>query len=357
MRSKSSTQMGLADISQILFITAVIIAIAIVAKAILIPLVFAIILSLVTLPFVKKLESWRIPRIVSVITVVFICTVMALGFAAFMAYEMQNFLSDIPNLKSYFSQAADNLMQQVRELLNMTPKEQEELIENNKSNIMAPAGEVFKTALSTTYEALFTIALIPIYMVFLMYYRDKWKHFLVSVFEQYTKTEKVESAVSEVMTVSRQYIKGVLLVVLILAVLNSIGLLLLGIKYAIIIGIFSATMNIIPYLGNVVGCAIPTAIALATKDSMWYPMGVVVMYVIIQVIEGNLITPNIVGSQVNVNPFIAVIALFVGGLIWGIAGIILAIPVTAILRVIFSHSRTFKPLGILLSEERGEKGT
>lgn len=354
MSTKKSTQLGLADISRLLFIAGVIIAIAIVARAILVPLVFAIILSLVALPVVKKLEGWEIPRIVSVITVVFVGTLLGLGFAGFMTYEMQSFITDIPNLKTYFSNAADSLMQQLRELLNITPQEQEEIIEKNSEKIMAPAGQVFKTALSTTYEALFTITLIPIYMVFLMFYRDKWKHFLISSFEQYTKTEKVESAISEVMTVSRQYIKGVLIVVGILAVLNSIGLLLLGIKYAIIIGIFSATMNIIPYLGNVVGCAIPVAIALATKDSMWYPIGVVAMYITIQVIEGNLITPNVVGSQVNVNPFIAVIALFIGGLIWGIAGIILAIPITAILRVIFTHSKTFKPLGILLSEERGK---
>lgn len=356
MSTKSSTQLGLADISRILFITGVIIVVAIVARAILIPLVFAIILSLVTLPVVKKLEDWKIPRIVSVIISVLVLTLFAIGFAAFMTYEMQSFLTDMPELKSYFSQATDNFMRDVRDLLNISQQKQEELIENNTSNIMTPISKVFQFALTTTYEAVFTTVLIPIYMVFLMYYRDKWKSFLISSFEQYTKTEKVENAISEVMTVSRQYIKGVLLVVLILAVLNSIGLLLLGIKYAIIIGIFSATMNIIPYLGNIVGCAIPVAIALATKDSMWYPAGVIAMYITIQVIEGNLITPNIVGSQVNVNPFIAVIALFVGGLIWGIAGIILAIPVTAILRVIFSHSKTFKPLGILLSEEHNGDG-
>lgn len=351
MSSKQSYALSLADISRLLFIVAIAIAVAIVARTLLVPIVFAIILSLVVLPICKKLESWKIPRILSVMAVVITTTILVLGFAVFVTYEVQGFLKDMPELKSYFKQAADNAMVNVRDFLNISQNEQEKLIEDNSSSIMAPVGKVFQVVLTSTYEAIFTMVLIPIYMVFLLYYRNKWKNFIIRSFQQYTKTERVKEVLGEVMNVSRQYIKGVLLVVLILAVLNSVGLLLFGIKYALIIGVLSACLNIIPYLGNVVGCAIPMAIALATKDSYWYPLGVGMMYVGIQLVEGNIITPNIVGSQVNINPFIAVIALFVGGLIWGIAGIILAIPLTAIIRVILSYSKTFEPIGILLSDE------
>lgn len=354
MSEKNTPQMGLADISRMLFITAIILTVAILARAIWVPLAFAILLSLMVLPLCNKLESWKVPRIIAVLLVVITITLLVLGFGAFMTYEMQSFLRDMPELKNYFSDAADNLMSKVRELLNISQREQEKLVEENSSSIMTPISKAFGFALATTYEAVFTTFLIPVYMVFVLYYRNKWKNFLVRTFKQYTKTDKVVSAISEVVKVSRQYIKGLLFVILIIAVMNSLGLWLLGIKYALLIGVFSAMLNIIPYLGNVVGCAIPMAIALATKESAWYALGVLGMYVFVQFIEGNFITPRVVGSQVNINPFIAVIALFTGGIIWGIAGVILAIPLTAIMRVIFMHSKTLKPIGILLSGDEVE---
>jgi predicted PurR-regulated permease PerM len=144
------------------------------------------------------------------------------------------------------------------------------------------------------------------------------------------------------------YIVGLLIVITIIAVLNIVGLLALGIKYAVFLGILSAALTVIPYIGIIIGAALPVLVALITKDSLLYPLGVMAIFAFVQFLEGNFITPNIIGSKVNVNPLAAIVALIIGGKIWGIIGMIMAIPMCGILKIMFSHYPRLKPYAILL---------
>jgi predicted PurR-regulated permease PerM len=133
----------------------------------------------------------------------------------------------------------------------------------------------------------------------------------------------------------------------IIAVLNSAGLLLLGIDYAIILGITGAILNIIPYIGGIIAIALPMIIAFVTKDSLTSSLLVFIVYIFIQFIDNHYIIPKIVASRVKINPLISVIVVLIGGAVWGIAGMFLAIPLTAILKVIFDHIESLKPWGFL----------
>ncbi|MEX2379925.1 MAG: AI-2E family transporter, partial [Vicingaceae bacterium] len=145
-----------------------------------------------------------------------------------------------------------------------------------------------------------------------------------------------------------RYIIGLLIVISIIAVLNTVGLLALGIKYAVFMGILSAALTVIPYIGIFIGALLPVVVALITKDSLFYPLAVIAIFGFVQFLEGNFITPNIIGSKVNVNPMAAIVALIIGAKIWGIAGMILAIPICGILKIMFSHYPRLKPYAILL---------
>jgi putative heme transporter len=147
------------------------------------------------------------------------------------------------------------------------------------------------------------------------------------------------------------YISGLLLVTLIIAALNTIGLLVLGIDHAIFFGILSGVLTIIPYVGIFIGALFPFLMALITKDSIWYAIGVVIVFTVVQFLEGNFITPRITGSKVSINALAAIIALLIGGKILGIAGMILAVPAIGIFKILLSYSQRLKPFVILLGDD------
>jgi predicted PurR-regulated permease PerM len=141
-------------------------------------------------------------------------------------------------------------------------------------------------------------------------------------------------------------------VMLVLAVLNSIGFLLLGLKYAILLGLTAAILNIIPYVGPWIGALLPVTIALLTKDSAMYAVGAMGVILITQFIDNNFITPKVVGSSVSINPLASIVALLAGGMLWGVVGLILAIPITGMLKIVCDEIPGLKPWGFLLGEEK-----
>ena len=141
----------------------------------------------------------------------------------------------------------------------------------------------------------------------------------------------------------------------ILAVLNSIGLLIIGIKYAVFWGVLAALLSIIPYIGTTLGGTLPFLYAVATAGNWWQPLTVVALYAFIQQIEGNIITPKVVGNSVSINPMVALLAIILGGFIWGIAGIILAIPITGVVKILLDHNPRTRSFGFLLGTQMSAK--
>jgi predicted PurR-regulated permease PerM len=190
-----------------------------------------------------------------------------------------------------------------------------------------------------------------------LYYRRFFMSFLYQCFRR-EDHPNVGSTMYKIERVVRSYILGLFTVILIVAFLNSVGLMLLGIQYAIFFGVLAAVLTIVPYIGIFLGSLLPILFTLVTKDSLWYPVGVAILLWGVQFLEGNFITPNIVGGRVSINPFAALVALFIGGMIWGIPGMILSIPVLAIIKVICDAGVPLQSIGFLLGTppEEEEKG-
>ena len=186
-----------------------------------------------------------------------------------------------------------------------------------------------------------------------MYYRTKFAYFILKL------TPKDKGMVTirilrDISTIAASYMGGVTIVVLILVVLNSCGLLIIGVRYAIFFGMVSAFFNFIPYFGTLMGGSIPFLfVLLTTEDPLHYGLRVAILYVIVQFIENNILTPNIVGGHVKLNPFIIIIGLVLGATVWGIPGLLVTVPFLAILRVIFANLEPLTPFSYLL----GPKGT
>ncbi|MEQ8909766.1 MAG: AI-2E family transporter [Vicingaceae bacterium] len=318
-----------------------------VASNVLIPLVFSLFIALLLNPIVAWLEKKGVASALAILVSLILVSSIVSGGIFYVTVQAKSLISDLPDLIGKLEKLVNNVANQLSELGLFSATEQVDLIKQNFDKILSSSGSFFTEALSATSNFLTFFTLVPIYIFFFLLYRKNFKHFLALLGDRYKDPNLTQMAV-EIKKMTFSYISGLLIVVSIIAVLNTAGLLILGIKYAIFMGILSAVLTIIPYIGIFIGASLPIIVALITKDSLFYPLGVAGIYAFVQFVEGNFITPNVVGSKVDVNPLAAIVALIIGGQVWGIIGMILAIPLCGIMRIVFSHYEPLKPYALLL---------
>jgi predicted PurR-regulated permease PerM len=190
---------------------------------------------------------------------------------------------------------------------------------------------------------------IPVYVFLILFYKPLLLDFFHQLFGADHKTT-VSEIINQTKTVIQKYLSGLIIEIIIIAVLNTAGLMILGIEYALLLGIIGALLNVIPYIGGIVAVALPMIIALITKDSPMYALYVLAIYYAIQLIDNNYIVPKIVASKVKVNALVSIVVIFAFGALWGIPGMFLSIPITAIFKVICDRIESLKPVGFLLGD-------
>ncbi|MEQ9437469.1 MAG: AI-2E family transporter [Cyclobacteriaceae bacterium] len=325
----------------------------IVAKSILSPLLTALILALLLHPLSSWMERIRMPRgISSILSIIFVILVIT-GLSYFFSAQVGSIARDMDTIEARFNEVIDRGFGWMETTFGVEQQEQTTYLKESLGNMLRNSTSFFTRTLSATagFFTAFFLAIISLF--FFLYYRRFLMAFVYRVFgaEQH---EKVGTTVLKIEKVVRSYILGLFTVILIIAVLNTVGLMVLGIQHAMFFGALAAVLTIIPYIGIFIGSLLPILFALVTKDSLWYPMGVALIFWAVQFLEGNFITPNIIGGRVSINPFAAILALFFGGMIWGPIGMILSIPVLAILKVIFDAIEPLKPYGFLLGNPPDE---
>jgi len=318
-----------------------------VASNILIPIVFSLFLALMLSPIVGWLERKKVNSIISIIITLILVTAVVTTAFYYISVQAKNLIVDLPNLVKKFNLFIDNNLAKLNDLYGFSSADQLKLVKENADKLISSGGLFFSEAVSATSNIITFLTLIPIYIFFFLLYRQNFKQFLAQLDERNSNSNYREMA-SEIKSMSHSYISGLLIVISIVTVLNVTGLLILGIKYAVFMGILSAILTVIPYIGVFIGASLPIIVALITKDSLFYPLGVAALYAFVQFVEGNFITPNIIGSKVDVNPLAAIVALIIGGQIWGIIGMILAIPMCGIMKIFFSHYKPLQPYALLL---------
>jgi len=190
--------------------------------------------------------------------------------------------------------------------------------------------------------------LTPLYMFLFLLYRDFLRSAVLKTINKSSSKLNMKRILKEIYGVQQNYLVGLFTVMVVVGLLNSLSLLLLGIDFPFFFGFFCALLLLVPYIGIIIGSLLPAFIALATKDSYWYAVGVIGSFGFIQLLEGNIITPKITGNKVSLNELVSIISIIAFSMLWGIPGMILALPITASLKIIFDHSQHLKPLGFLL---------
>ena len=316
---------------------------------VLLPILFAALLSVLLLPLVTRLERWKFPRIWAIIGALLVVIGALAGLFYLFGSQIMSLRDELPKLQEKSIEYFDQVQQWASVKFGYHPMSKEELIDSSVKSVKKSAGGYLGSTLSTTAGILSVTTLVPIYIFCFLYYRDHMRQFLFR-FVAPDKRTGVLHTMDNIQTVVQAYIQGLLTVIVIVSILNAVGLLLLGVKFAVFFAIFASVLAIIPYIGILVGSAIPALVTLVETGSPGKAAAVVGVFVFVQFLEGNFITPMITGSKVSINPMAAIIALILGGELWGTPGMILSIPLVAVLKVVFDASKTTEPWGFLLGD-------
>lgn len=317
-------------------------------KILFIPLFYGLFIAIVLYPVCKFLERKGVSRSIAVTLCLLIVTILIAVLLLLLFLEINAFLKDLPQLQPQISSGIRQLQQWLLEKLNISVATQALWAENTLSNASNSSATFLQNTLTATVNTLFIAFMVPVYTALFLYSRGTFIRFLQSVVGEKYKAG-LNTILGKTVNTYYRYIKGMVLVYIIVGILNSVGLLAFGVKHAILFGMLTAIMTIIPYIGIMVSALLPISLAWISTGSLWIPLAIVAVFAVVQYLEANVIFPNVVGAQLNVNTWASLVSIIAGGIIWGVSGMILFIPFVAISKIIADEVEDLQPLKILLS--------
>ena len=311
-----------------------------------IPFALATVIAMLLNPVVNWLAARKVNRVLAITIVVVSSLLVIACIGWFIISQSAHIAQDFPQMKVKFEKLFYNAQQWLNRDGNINIKKQNELIAQAKENLMP----VLAGLAGSVLGSLTVIVLLPVYLFLLLYYKQLIINFIYEVVnDQYAG--KLDKVLNESKTAIQRYMSGLLLETLIVATLNSIALLLFGVKYAILIGVLGGLLNMIPYIGGIIAISLPVIVATVTKDGFNTQLGIIGAYLLIQFIDNHYLLPVIVSSKVRINALISIIATILSGMLWGIAGMFLCIPLVGILKIAFDRIPGMQPWGKLLGDE------
>jgi predicted PurR-regulated permease PerM len=316
------------------------------AQHILIPIVYATILAILLNPVVNFLVKHKTPKILAIGISVLLAFLVIGSIIFLLVAQGLSFSESLPGIKLKFNEISTQALKWLSSKTNIHESKINDWILTNQGKQLD--NFAFSENLSMLGQYAATTVLLPVYLCLILYYKPLFIEFIRRLFNSRFHVA-VEEVLLSTKKIIQSYLIGLFFETIIVAALNTVGLLILGIDYAILLGVLIAVLNLIPYLGGIIGVAIFMAIALVTKTPI-YVLYVMILYSFIQFVDNNLIIPRVVASRVQINAFVSIIVVLIGGAIWGIPGMFLSIPITAIIKVIFDHIEGLKPWGFLLGD-------
>jgi AI-2 transport protein TqsA len=320
-------------------------------KVLFIPLFFALMIAILLYPLSRFLERWLKKSIAAIISVLLFIGLLIL-IVFFFTKELISFLKDLPKIESNFFRVVQNLQDWISATFNLDASVQTDYIKKSasglSSNMISSVGATFISII----ELIVLFAFFLIFTYFILDHRNLLKRFILSFFDHEHKM-KVNQVINSTRSMINHYVLGLLTEMGILFTLILLILLIMGVKYALLIAVIAAIFNIIPYLGIYIAAAFAMLITL-TSATPNLAIEVGISFIIVHFLDANILMPHIVGGRVRINPFITIVAVITGKLIWGIPGMFLFIPLTAIIRIISENVPELRPWSILIGEEKSK---
>lgn len=320
-----------------------------IGKGVLAPLFFAILMALLFLPFANFLErKLRFSRTVSTFSSLLIMLLFLTGLIYFFSTQLSDFVNDFPVLTAQVTRSFNELQIWVSHTFHLNFAKQMSYINQALEKLLSSTGLILGFTVSMFSSTMAFFLFSALFFIFILNYRRVLYQFIISIFQN-QHFEKVNEGIVEIQKIIKNYISGLFIQIIIVSSLTSILLSVLGVKYAILLGVLTGLLNVIPYIGILFSCLIACLISFATGGT--HTLFVLIGYVVIHLIDGNITLPLVVGSKVKINALFTFIGLLIGEELWGISGMFLSIPFLAILKIIFERVEGLEPWGRVLGEE------
>jgi predicted PurR-regulated permease PerM len=327
-----------------------------VGKAIILPVLFSILLANILLPLTHFLGKRKFNKSLAILIPLFFAIIVGASILYFLSTQIINFVEDIPALRERVNSVSHSFQLWFKQNTSMTIWKQNEYINDTVIDLKNNAPGFVGSTLASLTEIFTYFTLIPLYTFLILFYRGNIKIFLITIFQNYSKTN-VTDILTESTTISQQYLTGLFIETVIVFTLNSIGFLILGIKYTFFLALLAALLNLIPYVGMLVANILCMAITLVSSDELSNVLWVGFILAIVQLWDNNFGMTFIVGNKVRINGLVTIIGVLTGGALCGIPGMFLAIPGLAVLKVIFDKVPELQPWGMLLGDNTVRKPT
>ena len=323
-----------------------------IASEIIFPLFFAAIFAVMLHPVEQWLIRRRVPQLLAIALTVVLGVAAVLGLVYFISMEAAQLSDQMPIFKKKLAETTA----QVHEWLQNRFGLSDQKLQGWVGEAGTKAQGLLGGTLSAVSGLLITFTLIPVYIFLLFLYQKRLVDFLVQAFSGHRRDTGVSEVLRESKAAIQSYMVGLLIEGSIVASLNVTVLLLIGVPYALLLGVMGALLNFIPYIGGLIAIALPMLMAFVTQDGYGHALAVLAAYLLIQFIDNHFLIPRIVASKIQVNALVAIVGVLVGNAIGGVAGMFLALPVIAILKIVFDRIESLKPWGMVLGDEETPRG-
>lgn len=320
-----------------------------IAQNIIIPIVFALIFAIVLHPVVNFFVRKKINRTAAIVITLLLVFIIIAAFGTFFISQAGRFGESWPVLVEKFTGILNQTVTGVADYFDLNPKKLQAWIAKTEGELVDSGTAAIGRTLVVLGNWVVVLFLVPVYVFLILFYHPILIEFIRRLFRSGDQAQ-VKEIVTQTKTVIQRYIVGLVIEAVLVAVLEILFLFLLGIDYAILIGILGALLNVIPYIGGLVAVALPIMVALATKSSPWFVVYIAAGYYFIQLIDNNYIVPKIVASKVKINALFSIIVVIAGNALWGIPGMFLSIPLLAIGKLVCDNIEPLKPWGFLLGD-------
>ena len=320
-----------------------------IGQEIIVPIIYSTLFAILLSPIVGFFTKRKINRGLSIFITLVLAFSLVSALFIFLSSQGTRFSSALPVLVDKFYSLINEEVTGISTRFNISTESINEYLSKTKAEVLSHLSQMIGDTLTTLGSTLVMMLLIPLYIFMVLLYRPLILEFIYKLSGKENNL-KVNEMLTSTKTLIQSYLAGLLIEAAIVAILYSSGLYIIGIEYAILLGIIGALLNVIPYLGGLIALALYIIVAFTTKDSSTYIFGVIILFVAVHVIDNSYIIPKVVASKVKINALVAITAVLAGGAFWGVPGMFISIPLTGVIKLIFDRIEGLKPWGYLLGD-------
>lgn len=322
-----------------------------IGREIIMPLLMAFFMSLLLLPIFRFFRKYKVPEVLNIVLCILIASLVVLGILTFFSFQVAALVSDFPKLEENLNQHWNTLSNWVSNVFNISARDQLKMLQDQGNKLLNNMGSYLNGAALTLTGIFVFLGLLPIYIFLILFYKNLLLRFIFLWFDA-EDHKYVESTLRATEVIIKSYLVGLMIQIGYMTFLLGGLLLILGIPHALLIAILFALLNLIPYVGALIGNILGVLLTLTSSNDLSQVLIVLAVITVVQFLDNNILMPRIVGSKVKINALVSIIGVVVGGTLAGVSGMFLSLPLIAVIKIIFDHTFEFKHWGMLLGDER-----